>query len=1174
MGLIRKLLLSFIIFFPLIVYGQSNSLQIELKSDKSIQSEPRQNVSSVFKITNTSDKNLNILTSIDLPKGWKLLIKDTPTSLAPGQSTIKFFNIFVPEQASAGIHELKLFISDGNPNNLLALFPFKIEVLPSINLILTKKQAPGYVIDGDSFEAVFLAENKSNLDLMLELTAKGAADYEYTVQGFPDRLIPVSAGNFQEIKIHVKTNNNLLKTTKYHMNIELSPQGELSDNAVLKSRLPARSSFSVDIFPRMKFGAVEYHRFPTILSIRHSESILPNWQSNTVFNFKGKGTIDEEGEHNLDFTLNKVLYIPGAEFFDSGDRLSAHYWTDRYDILAGDNTYALSPLVAPGLYGRGIQAGINLNTFNAAAFFHQTPLESDADGYLGGIFGYTPYNSLYPDEYRYKINLDIYNKISEALLFGVDQEFKPTINSDFKLEIAGGSPLIDGNYSSPEWAGSLRGMYNLGWFNSNINLHLAAPNFPGASPDRLYINTRSNFRLLENFWKINTGLTWEQRNLLMDEDKESASAGFTINIGNKFLWLNPRHDLSFNWTLRNQKDQLAVPDFNLLNNKLNLGYKHSFYFIDLDAKAELDIDHNRLTDITYYQQNYSLSNGFRINKYYTYNLGANFFIRDSLNAIFQNQYNWFTNINYKGKKVLWDFGFKNNFYFLNTNYSYANLAFSSGFKYSFSNRSIFSAQFNYSLPIDTVIMEPAISFSLNYSIPLDIPLARKKNIGTLDGYVFDKQTNIPLKNIIARINGKTVVSNRDGHFMIGSIPPGEYLLDIQGRELSSSLVPDKKLPLSITIESGKDTEIEIGMITSCIIEGKVDLYSVLQKQQGLLKMIGSASKSSATNKYPEDDLVYEAAYPNLLVKIEHEDEVHRIFTNSSGLFKFPDLRPGTWKLSLEEASLAPNQYFKKETFILEVEPGAKKFVDIPVYPIKTVLSSIKQGGTLVLSGGSKPDGKPIAVAKTDMGVGFELPQLSPDNFDSFSKTMERLDFNLNTGMPKLLGLNWAISPEETKAALFVKETDSDNFKLISDMDTGEGLSSESDYFSRSADKGIITYMSQGINLYNMPGKNIYSYYNPVGDINNLYLIGVNILLESEGDNMNIMFKEILNLFFTKWRISLSGKARDEIFNQGFYEAKIKDIVVRYELRAHEGEIAISYFNDRMKRIIESGIFIR
>jgi hypothetical protein len=60
---------------------------------------------------------------------------------------------------------------------------------------------------------------------------------------------------------------------------------------------------------------------------------------------------------------------------------------------------------------------------------------------------------------------------------------------------------------------------------------------------------------------------------------------------------------------------------------------------------------------------------------------------------------------------------------------------------------------------------------LGFKFAFDLPVSRRKSVGTVKGKVYDRRTQAPIGNVILRLNGFTAVTDKWGGSFFPPWPP-------------------------------------------------------------------------------------------------------------------------------------------------------------------------------------------------------------------------------------------------------------------------------------------------------------------------------------------------------------------------------------------------------------------
>ena len=128
--------------------------------------------------------------------------------------------------------------------------------------------------------------------------------------------------------------------------------------------------------------------------------------------------------------------------------------------------------------------------------------------------------------------------------------------------------------------------------------------------------------------------------------------------------------------------------------------------------------------------------------------------------------------------------------------------------------------------------ESDYAYFLAYSVPLNIPAARKKEFGILRGKVYDrdKGETFPLENVILSIDGLSTATNSKGEFALPSLKPGAYSLRVDQKSIGFDRTTSFPMPVLVEIQGGQTTTREIAVMTASHIQGRVELYALNPKR--------------------------------------------------------------------------------------------------------------------------------------------------------------------------------------------------------------------------------------------------------------------------------------------------------------------------------------------------------
>ena len=128
------------------------------------QVQPREIVTTKFRVTNTSENAFEIVSEVDLPSGWVLASEKFPFDLAANENRTEMISFFVPEGTTAGVYQVR-YVARGRIQPSLSDFAdIRVEVLPHTEIEVRPLPGPEFVTAGESYESKFSVRNRGNLE--------------------------------------------------------------------------------------------------------------------------------------------------------------------------------------------------------------------------------------------------------------------------------------------------------------------------------------------------------------------------------------------------------------------------------------------------------------------------------------------------------------------------------------------------------------------------------------------------------------------------------------------------------------------------------------------------------------------------------------------------------------------------------------------------------------------------------------------------------------------------------------------------------------------------------------------------------------------------------------------------------------------------------------------------
>lgn len=922
------LIISHFLFIKGTLEAWQRGVRIRISEQELFESEPKNIVTTNFEVTNTSDEELEFISHVKLPGGWKLIIPPFPFRLAPNSNEIRLISFFIPQTALAGKYEIIYRISSVKYPSISDFARIFVKVLPVTKLQAEFLQAPESVIAGEPYEAIFSVINASNTENRIVIKVQSSQDLPYTV--VPDK-ITLAPGESNALKVTVKTDEKLRKGFKHHL--------KLTVQSVEDENMRGQARCAVNIIPKITGEVDRFHRIPAKITFRLLGQRDEEKKTKFQGEFSGRGKLSEEGEDEITFLFRGPDTLEDSSMFGQRDRYFAGYRSEDANLLLGDHYYSLSRLTEQSLDGRGAEAGLDLGGFGFKGYHMKTRWLDPKEKETALHFDY-----LFRD--RHRIGLNLFKKksdIKDAQIASVQGELEPFENTNIKFEAAYGK---DGNRNdkaywlnidgSPEWGGSYR-----------LEYIYAEPDFPGYYQDKEYISGNFFFPIRKHF-TLNTTLRQEKNNLDMDPSIESAAVGRFGLLGLNYIFKRTT-TISIESRYRTREDRFPEPDFDYRELTFRGRVGQSFRKLFFNASAELGKTKDRLkgqtVDVGIYEGTayFMPTRNQTYGGYVRYSRRGNpededrVTINTGLLGSFKTGKSASVNLKlekYDCKGT--DSGDRYNL----------DLALSS----LFSKKIRVSARGRHTMYSRNSDQEDETAFIVEFAVPFGLPVGRKGSIGMLEGYVREQETGQPIQNAILRLSGATAVTDSDGEFTFPALKPGPFFLNIDSASIGLEKIPVGKTPLKVDIEGGKETSIEIGITKSADLAGKVMVYGFAKEDYMQKEYAFHKGKDRAIPKNTETDIVEEYGLANALLELKSELEIWRMLTDRKGRFSFDDVRPGQWTIAVHADNLPEYHYLEKDTFKIELAPGDKKEMLIRVLPRKRNIQLIEEGGTLIEEG--------------------------------------------------------------------------------------------------------------------------------------------------------------------------------------------------------------------------------
>jgi len=918
------LILAQLLFVADTLLAQQRGVQVRLSEQELFETLPQNVLTTTFLVTNTSDEDLEFVSDVKLPEGWKLIIPSFPFRLASNAGEIRVVSSFIPQTALAGRYEISYLIRSSKYPSISDFARIYVVVLSVTKLQAKLLEAPEYVIAGSDYEARFSVINESNAEHTVIIKIHSGQDLPYTVESERLKLAP---GESSTVKVVIKTDEKIIKGFKHHI--------KLTVQALEDEETRGQASSSVDIIPRITGEVDRFHRIPAEMTFRSVGQRADDKKTMFQGEFSGRGPLDEEEDEQIEFLFRGPDTLEDCSIFGEHDRYSAGYQSKSLGLRLGDYYYALSYLTEQTLDGSGIEGELHLSDFGLRAYHMKTRWDYTDEKETALHFDY-----LFCD--RYRIGLNLFKKeddFEDARIASLQGKLEPFENTNIEFEWAYSKQ--DKEHDNAYWL-NLYGSPS--WVTYRLEYIRAEPDFSGYYQDKEYISGNFFFPI-KKYFTLNVILRQEKDNLDKDPSTESASLRRFGQLGLKRTFKTGT-SLSIESRYRNEEDRFTEPDFDYRKLTFRGQLGQSFRKLFFNVSAELGKTKDRLKDQTAEVNIYEGSAYFMPTRNQIY--GG--YVRYSRHGDTEDKDRVTMNAALTGslqidKRAQFKLRFEK-YDCMGTDYGDRHL-FDLGLSYLLFNKIRMSASGRHTMYSSASDQEDETAFIVEFTIPFGLPVGRKKSIGMLEGYIRDQETGQAIPDAILRLNGIPAVTDRNGEFTFPALKPGTFYLDIDGASIGLKRIPVQKTPMEVDIEGGKETSIEIGITESAVFKGKVMVYRFVKEDTLQEKNAIYEGKDKAIPGDTEKEVVEGYGLANVVLELKNELETRRVLTDRKGRFSFNEVRPGKWTLTVYADNLPQYHYLEKDTFEIELAPGEKKEMLIKVLPRKRTIQIIEEGEILI-----------------------------------------------------------------------------------------------------------------------------------------------------------------------------------------------------------------------------------
>jgi hypothetical protein len=937
---VKRILVGIVILMSLISSGEAQERGVQVRpADKELfETEPRQIVTTVFRVTNTASERREFTAELRLPQGWNPITRDFDFELDAHETETRLVSFLAPQTTFAGEYEVTYLVKARWYPSVADFYTIHVVVLPVTRLAVKIRETPEYVIAGEQYRASYIIINQSNVAGEVHVTVENGANLPC---GIDNKTLSLGPGESGTVTVRIQTDEALRKV----LTLPIQVTAHLGEDATAQAQL----KHLVGVIPRITGGTDPFHYIPMEMTFRQIAEKNGDGKAGFQGVISGEGTLDEVGEKHIALHLQGPDTLEESRFGER-DEYWLSFWTDQVALHLGDRVYSLSPLTERYLYGRGGEVTARLNDLQLGGYYLRTRWLDPQEEQRAAFIDYT-----IRDKHSIGVNyLEKRINDGDSKIISVHGNLQPIQNTDVELEYAYGR-----NSAGEEDDAYLLRVAGT-QFNSSYQLRFirAGPDYPGYYSDTDLLSTGVSLPIRKGL-KLNGTYWHEKQNLDLDPALSDAPLEQYYKLGLQYT-LKTKTNLFFDYTNRDREDRLPDPSFDFHEDTIKLGVGHSFNKWSIHGSGEFGRIYDNIRDQTSDLTRYSASAYFRPTAnqrhsgYVYYDTHGDF--TGEKNRRVTTGINSYFNI---GSRLSLDLNADTSRYLDLDGENEHNIRLRSTYllrsksKIFDKNRISLSGWYTGYGGADR---EDEIAFMLEYTIPFKIPIRRKKGIGTLKGHVYDQQSMGAVPDVIVRVNEATAVTDKEGNFTFPSLPPGVHYLRVDTGKVGHNLVPVQKNPMKVSIQGGKDESIELALVESAEVSGQIVVYRFERNAESANGQTAKNREEHFADKdpgvdYPDSgntEMVSAYGLANTLVELTDGTETKRRVTDNKGRFEFEELPPGQWVVKIVEGNLPEYHYIEQDTFQFEMSPGEHKEILARILPKRRPIHIIQEGGVISL----------------------------------------------------------------------------------------------------------------------------------------------------------------------------------------------------------------------------------
>lgn len=836
-----------------------------------------------FFIQNNQSVAVPIELEIARPEGWQLVTRSDVSFLHPEEKRLVVASLQVPSGSSVGNHPLEIIVSNAETKMVLVRQETTIRVKEVVKISLQTIESPEHLFAGETYRGRFLLKNPGNTGKRVFLETVNCK-----VEGNAERKL--EPGEATTVTVVREISSEMSRTGQEFLTLRALVAGEVMTTVVRP----------VLIFPVKQAEKDLFFRFPVEASTAYMAAKRDgNFSSGYQFELSGKGTLDPEGKHRLEF-LARGPNNAGLGFLGMYDQYFISYGSKNLHVFLGEKSYQTTPLTESSRFGAGIEHQILLNNGLGFGFLYVKPR------FFREISNEMAVFSQYEKDRYNKIALFFVRKKhtgQEDLtwLGSINTAFRPFEKTTLELEASRG---YRGDVADNAFRGDLNSRFYI--FRLTGNYFFTGKNYPGYYSNSIFYSGSFSARIGP---KLDAGFFAREDFSNARLDTFFVSAPYSRSLQTYVNWNPaPRAYLKLFVRESERKDRLALDKFHYQTRSVNSRYRHQLNRFEYLLEGEYGQTINFLLDEAENEQK-----TYRVSGNMAYRFKHPGSIRifgswSNINRFVSEDQRTVTaglSVNSQLVKNLKAHFHLQNAYDIDEYYRNRNLM-QLNLDYHFRKKHALSLRSYYTL-FRRETGDPNLFLSATYRCKVGIPLKQLIKAGDVNGRITGDDGE-PREGIILHLYNKSTITNQNGEFAFRSVQPGTHLLTIDRSRLEIDEIPGIPFPAKIEVIEDRKATLRFGITKGAKVTGEL-LF---------LKSGGTPVSSDDLNR------------AGIIMELKSDFNQYRIETDGKGRFSFPLIIPGSWRLKIYDQTVPQGFEPEKLLYAFDLSPAEKKDLRIRI----------------------------------------------------------------------------------------------------------------------------------------------------------------------------------------------------------------------------------------------------